>query len=382
MRTAVISLLLCCMMFMNSCSMQKVKTEDHEEPGISVSQNTEKMELKYAREFTAEYTEDGCSLVTIGGSDRYLIVPQGKEPENVPDSCTVLRQPVENIYVAASSAMDLFFSTGAAESVAFTSTSASDWSLEEIRKLVEDGTVQYAGKYSKPDYEMLISGGCGLAVESTMIYHSPAVKEQLERSGIPVLTERSSYESHPLGRMEWIKLYGLLTGREEEAERIFEEKLKITENIKTAGDSVPTAVFFYFSSGKYVNVRKPGDYISEMIRMAGGQYILDADDLKVDENALSTMNMQVEAFYQAAKDADYIFYNSTVDGGIKTLDELIALNEIMSDFRAVKNGNVWCTNKNLFQKTTGAADMIADFNSVFSGSADGEDVLRFMYRLR
>ena len=75
---------------------------------------------------------------------------------------------------------------------------------------MEDGRMLYAGKYNAPDYERILSGSCDLAVESTMIYHSPEVKEQLERLGIPVLVERSSYERHPLGRMEWLKLYGVL----------------------------------------------------------------------------------------------------------------------------------------------------------------------------
>lgn len=59
------------------------------------------------------------------------------------------------------------------------------------------GKIAYAGKYSAPDYEKILSSDCGLAVESTMIYHTPEVKEQLERLGIPVLVERSSYEGHP-----------------------------------------------------------------------------------------------------------------------------------------------------------------------------------------
>ncbi len=47
------------------------------------------------------------------------------------------------------------------------------------------------------------------------------MKEQLERFGIPVLVERSSYESSPLARMEWIKLYGILLGKEALAEEVF-----------------------------------------------------------------------------------------------------------------------------------------------------------------
>lgn len=79
---------------------------------------------------------------------------------------------------------------------------------------MQTGRIAYAGKYSAPDYERILTAECGLAVENTMIYHTPEVKEQLERFGIPVLVERSSYESSPLARMEWIKLYGILLGKE------------------------------------------------------------------------------------------------------------------------------------------------------------------------
>ena len=44
---------------------------------------------------------------------------------------------------------------------------------------------------SAPDYELIVSEKCGLAIESTMIYHSPEVKEKLEEFGIPVLVEHS-----------------------------------------------------------------------------------------------------------------------------------------------------------------------------------------------
>lgn len=49
---------------------------------------------------------------------------------------------------------------------------------------MEEGKIAYAGKYSAPDYETIVSSSCELAVESTMIYHTPEVKEQLERLGI------------------------------------------------------------------------------------------------------------------------------------------------------------------------------------------------------
>ena len=53
-----------------------------------------------------------------------------------------------------------------------------------------------------------------------MIHHNPEVQEKLEQFGIPVMVERSSYESHPLGRTEWMKLYAVLLGKEDVAEKV------------------------------------------------------------------------------------------------------------------------------------------------------------------
>ena len=276
----------------------------------------------------------------------------------------------------------MFDGIGVLDEVKMTSTKLSDWSLPSVRDALENGRMTYVGKYSTPDYETVISENCGLALESTMIYHSPETKEQLESLGIPVMVERSSYESHPLGRLEWIKLYGLIMGREKEAEELFNEKMKIFGEV-SADTDIPenerkTVAFFYITANGYANVRKPNDYISKMIELAGGRYIFDENDIDAEENALSTMNMDIESFYQKAKDADYIIYNSTIDGEPENISQLIEKNELLADFRAVKNNNVWCTEKNTFQQTTGASEMIHDIHTIVTGKTDN---LEFMHRL-
>lgn len=44
--------------------------------------------------------------------------------------------------------------------------------------------------------------------------------------------------------------------------------------------------------------------------------------LPEEENALSTMNMQMEDFYAAAKDADILIYNGTIEGELGSIEEL------------------------------------------------------------
>ena len=327
------------------------------------------MELLYADQFSADYYEDGIALITIGDADQFLLLPEGvSAPDGLPASITVLQKPVKNIYLVATSAMDDFIRLDALDSIALSGTKETGWYLPEAKTAMEEGKIAYAGKYSAPDYETIVSSSCELAVESTMIYHTPEVKEQLERLGIPVLVERSSYESHPLGRMEWIRLYGLLTGEEEEADQIFQENMNALSDVLAMKPSGKTAAFFYVTNSGSVNVRKNGDYIAKMIDIAGGTYV--PENAGTGENALSTMNMDFESFYAAAKDADVLIYNSTIDGELTTIDELCAKNQLFADFKAVKEGNVWCTGKNMFQETMGLGDMIRDMNAVFAGNRE------------
>lgn len=346
-------------------------------------QPTGHMDLQYATQFQVDYYDGGYALITIQDSDRLLLVPeQADVPEGLDADITVLQQPIQNIYVAASSAMDLFSGLDSLEQVCMTSTKLSDWSLPEVRQAMDNGDLLYVGKYNTPDYEQILAENCGLAIESSMIYHNPETQEQLESLHVPVMVERSSYETHPLGRMEWMKLYGLLLGKTDEAEQYFDEKVQQLDTILTDKETGKTVAFFYISSNGYVNVHKPGDYISKMIELAGGSYVPTAEDLQVEENALSTMNMQMEAFYAAAQDADYIIYNSTIDGELETIRQLLEKSPLLADFKAVKNNNVWCTGKNMFQQTTGAADMIADLHTIVTDQAAEQDQLTFLHRLK
>lgn len=161
----------------------------------------------------------------------------------------------------------------ALDSIALSGTRAEGWYLDEAKKAMQDGRIAYAGKYSAPDYERILTSGCGLAVENTMIYHTPEVKEQLERFGIPVLVERSSYESSPLARMEWIKLYGILLGKETLAEEVFTRQAQRIAPLLDQPSTGKRCAFFSITASGLATVRKSGDYVAQMIGMAGGEYV-------------------------------------------------------------------------------------------------------------
>lgn len=352
---------------------------EHEIPEIAGLTYDHSMDLEYATQFAVDYYNDGYKLVTIAQEGEYLVVPEGAEvPEGLDSEITVLQQPLDHIYLVATSAMDLFRAIDGIDYITLSGTNAEGWYVEEAKEALENGSITYAGKYSAPDYELIVSSGCDLAIESTMIYHSPEVREKLEEFGIPVLVEHSSYESDPLGRMEWLKLYAALLNKETEAEEYFNSQTDLLTDVLGAENTGKTVAFFSINSNGYVTVRKSGDYISKMIELAGGKYIFQ--DLG-DDNALSTMNMQMEEFYAGAKDADYIIYNSAIETELHSLDELLAKSSLLADFKAVKDGNVWCTQKSLFQETTGIATMISDMHTMLTSKDQDLSQLTYMYRL-
>ncbi len=378
MKKTVKYLLLFSMMLLFACTFSVQAKEASSVSGLEYERS---MELSYAEEFSVDYYKGGYALITIADSDKFLIVPEGKEaPENMEENIAVLKQPLNNIYLVATSAMDFFVSLDGLESIRLSGTNENGWYIEEAKKALKDGSILFAGKYNAPDYELILGENCSLAVESTMIYHTPEVKEKLEQFKIPVLVERSSYESHPLGRTEWIKLYGVLLGKEEEAERLFKEQEERMESVLSEENTGKTVAFFYITTNGLANVRKSNDYVSKMIELAGGRYIFE--NLGEDDNALSTVNMQMEEFYAKAKDADYIIYNSAIDGELQTIDQLLEKSSLLKDFKAVKNGNVWCTGKNLFQESTGLGVMIEDIHKMLSSEGDSLTELTYMHRLK
>ena len=334
------------------------------------------MELSYAENFSVDYYDGGAARLRIGGDQDYLLLPAGAAVPAGLEALPRIPIPAEKLYLASSSAPDLFLQMDALDTVQYSSTTAENWRIPELRAAMEEERIWYAGKYSAPDYELLLAEGCGLVVENTMILHSPTVKEKLEELGIPVLIEYSSYEPHPLGRVEWIKLYGLLTGRLSEAEAFFDRQAETFRSVEHAAPSGKSVAFFHITPSGGVVVRRAADYVTRMIELAGGKTVFT--ELPGEENALSTVTIQLEAFYSAARDADVLIYNSTVAGDVADMDDFLALSPVLKDFKAVKENHVWCTEMSMFQRSSAAADMIAQLRSVLDGT---EEKLNYLHRI-
>ena len=327
---------------------------------------------------------------------------------------TVLQQPLTTTYVAASAVMAPLCDLGAVSQIRFSGLREEGWYVDEARAAMKAGSMLFAGKYSEPDYEALLREGCDLALESTMIYRSPEVIEKLSALGIPVYIDYSSYEPHVLGRLEWIRVYGALFGHEEKAQQWYaserdriraiqkdaetssgeasrsgksteKSETKTSRNSKNEASSIgsssgragtdttadlrPTVVYFYVNSSGQIQVRQPHDYIPELLELAGARYL--APDMKgLSGSRKSNVTVSLEDFYSSCRDADYLIYSATLDRPLSSIRELLGKNALFADFKAVKEGHVYTTDKDFYQLSDRMADFAEDVRQMLQDQDD------------
>ncbi len=344
-----------------------LSTEEEQQTELAGLVHTERVANQYAQGFTIDRYEGGYRLLSVRDGMQILTVPEGKEvPQGLAADVIVLKQPVDRLYLLASASMDMFAAMDAVDRIAYCGVEADDWYIPKAKAAMEAGTLRYAGKYSAPDYEMLLQNGCRLAIENTMITHTPEVADKLKELGIPVILDYASYEESPLGRMEWIRFYGALCDCEDVADAVFAKQVEQAGNFEDTG---ATVAFFYIRNDGVAVVRRSDDYVPAMIRMAGGNYL--PEDL-TGENHLSTSNMQMEEFYLQAKDADYLVYNGTTAGEIHSMQELLEKSDLMESFKAVKEGHVYAVSRNLYQSTMSLGTVIADLHGMLTDAPEEE----------
>ena len=347
------------------------------------------MELSYAENFAVDYYEGGYKLLTTRlNGDRILLVPKHQQApkdaealvspsaEGEPGKLIVLQEPVKNLYLVASSVMDMFAQLDSMDAISMCGLKEEDWYIPAAKQAMKEGTLLYAGKYSQPDYELLLSQNCSMAIENSMIYHTPEVMEKLDEFGIPTLVEYSSYEEHPLGRVEWVRFFGALLDQEEKADQLFEKQKEALKRVEAEESTGKTVAFFYITSNGLVQVRQSTDYIPKMIELAGGKYVFE--NLGDPDSRRSTVNLQLEDFYDGAQDADFLVYNTTIDRQVQTLEDLLKKCSLLKNFKAVKNHQVWCTTEDMYQQSMSAGNLIEDFHRMLTGD---DKETRYLYRL-
>lgn len=349
-------------------------------PVVGNLEYQESLPLEYAKCFNVDYFKDGYLLLTIEDTQKFLVVPENqKAPAGLNDDITVLQRPFTGVYAANTPSVSLINAIGALDQVQFTGTDTKDWYIKEVAAAMTAGTLTFGGKYNTPDYEKLTAANCNLTIQSGMLDGVPDVKDKFKELGIPVLIDRSGDEAHPLARIEWLKFYAALLDVDMTvASEAFAAQTAVVDKLSKAESTGKTVAIIYISSKGQLYVRNTDDYVTKMVEMAGGKYIYD----QLANTGSNSTTIEMEEFYKQAKEVDYILYMYSLGGKPSTLKELVEKNELLKDFKAVKEGHVWATCPEFFQVGDVLGYMIGDINTMLTTQDSSITQLDYINKLQ
>lgn len=251
-------------------------TDEEEAAAASDSKKTSTEKAKDLTEKTKELYE--------GNVVKYLIVPKDVEiPAGLDKDMIVIQLPVEKTYVASEDALKLLDEQlDAAESIKAVGMEQKDCQIENIAKAMEDKKISFDGAFDDLDYKALVKDEIDFAILPSEFLPGNAkdeedadaadetadtkaedqkddkddkttdekadedktpeelLKEENERLSdtaerlatltIPMLVDRSADEKTDLAKAEWLKVYGVIFGCEDQANELFQQMVKAEEN--------------------------------------------------------------------------------------------------------------------------------------------------------
>jgi iron complex transport system substrate-binding protein len=204
-------------------------------------------------------------------------------------------------------------------------------SSEKTRKLIDNGTVKNVGQNENLNIEQLIEMSPELIVAFGVDNNNPAILN-LEKSGLKVLIQGDWMEQSPLGKAEWIKLYGALFCKEKEAtikyNQIVKNYQKTLSLIKNR--QVSSTVMYGSMYQDQWYVAKGDSWVSQFFADAKANYLWK--DLK-GSGSLALSFEQV--FEKAQKTSVWI------TGTFKSLEDMKKTNPHYAQFEAFKNKKVY-----------------------------------------
>ena len=299
----------------------------------TVSEN----QVQYATGFSINKYEN-YSIVTVvnpwpNATKKYTYILKEKNAI-VPDSLqkyTIVSVPIKSIVVTSTTHIPSLEMLEVEKSlVGFPNLNYI--SSEKVRSLIEQEKVKELGQNQDLNTEVIIDLNPDVFIGYGIDNKNPTL-DNLEKSGLKIMLNGDWNEQTPLGKAEWIKFFGVLYGKEKQADSIFKsiEKeytntLKLAQKVKNK----PTVLAGDIFEGTWY-LPKGSSWGSQLIKEAGGQY------LWAETEGTGSLALSFEIVFEKAKDADFWI----TSGQYASLNEMQKGNSHYNQFQAFQKKKVY-----------------------------------------
>ena len=347
---------------------------------------------QYAKYFSIENHDSTVKHLTIKSSwtsngqteEKYLLVPR--------DSATLLANnpnaipyPIKSVVCMSSSHVAYFAALNQEHCIKGISGTRFIYN-EKVQELIKSHQIEDVGSETLPDYERIIYMKPDIVIAYQINNSNNSYVSKLQKFGIKVLTIGEYLENSPLGKTEYLKLFGELTGCRALADSIFNKTEKTYMEIKNkiaqsnkATDKVKVIMNVPYKGAWYI----PGDnnYISQLVKDAGG-IVLGAK-----ENEVQSAQLNFEHVYGYALQADVWLHTNALN----TVKEICGEHHLLKNIPALTNGRTY--NNTLRHTAHGGSDfwetgavephiILQDLAAIFHPELYGNQDLKYYRQIK
>lgn len=308
-----------------------------QESESEVKLETAKNSIEYASGLSI-VKQEGYSVVTVSdpwpnANTKFTYVLKEKDAK-VPDSLqkyTTIKVPLESIVVTSTTNIP-FLEMLEVENKLVGFPHTDYVSSEKTRALIDKGAVKNVGQNEKLNIEQLIDIAPELIV-TFGVDNNNQMLDNLKKSGLNVFIQADWMEQSPLGKAEWIKLYGALFGKEDKAKELFDKIVtSYNQAKKLVADKPATSTVLYGSMYEDVwYVAKGNSWVAQFMKDAQANY------LWADLKGTGSEGLSFEKVLVKAKNANFWI----ASGSFKTLEEFGKINPHYTQFDAFTSKNVY-----------------------------------------
>lgn len=300
----------------------------------------DKLTLDHAENFTLSY-HDYYQVLTVeqptagGEQETYVLVKCGAPtPELTGDlaEAVTVETPVDSIFSASTThipsleALDLLDSlTGVAAKAYISSEAARD-------RVADDSVVEFAPA-GEADTEAIVAAAPDVLVTGGVEDPNYA---SVRKAGISVLADAEFLEADPLGRAEWIKYFGALTGTEAQATQVFDDVAgQYAETKALAAEADETEVMLGDAFQGQWSIPGGASFAARVVADAKGTYAW------ADDTSTGSIPSDLETVFDKSGSAE--IWLTTANWTSR--DDALAEESRLAELAAFKSGTVWAPSK-------------------------------------
>lgn len=357
---------------------EPTEVEGESDQGKEVEETTglaivERVKMDYAKSLKITKLADGYVYVEmLDGAENVLLVPKDKDFLDLDPEIKQVSYPVERIGAFSTTHVALLRAIDQLDKISCVNNKIDDWYIEEVPKLMEEGKIAFVGNRFEVDYELLQKENPDVILNSgSSSEKEEKLRAKLDDLGLTNIGISQHVENDPRGRIEWIKLFGILVNAEDKAEAYLADQYsridKIIEESKNITDKVTIANFRVKDDGFVV--KRSDDYSVKMLDLAGGLYGFDG----LVETGTGTYMITTEEFYKNAENVDLLIHEN-MGAFIDSIDKITQYGDFLEDLKAIKEGRIYTTKKNYWQEMDKTAEMIEEISLMIKDQAPDDMV--------